>query len=88
MELILEGLKGVLEVYANLLPDWLLSLLLIVGSLRILLKPTFALLYAITSLTPNPKDEEIVKKIESHKILKAIVFVLDWFASIKINKKK
>ena len=88
MELMLEGLKGVLEVYYSHLPSWLVSLLIIIGSLRVVLKPAFALLYAITSLTPDTKDEELVKKIESHKILKTLIFVLDWLASIKIGPKK
>jgi hypothetical protein len=88
MELILQGLKGVLEVYAGSLPTWLLSILLIVGSLRVVIKPLLALLYAVTSLTPSEKDDELIKKIEEHKILKALIFVLDWFASIKLPKKK
>lgn len=87
MDLILEGLKGVLEVYALNLPSWLVGLILLIGSLRVLLKPLFALAYAITSLTPDKKDDELVKKIEEHKLMKALLFILDWFASVKIPKK-
>jgi hypothetical protein len=87
MELILEGLKSVLKVYAAALPDSILAILLIIGSLRVLFKPLFALAYAITSITPDTKDDEAVKKIEEHKITKAIAFALDYIASIKLPKK-
>jgi hypothetical protein len=88
MELLLEGLRSILELYAAKLPDWLLSLLLVVGSLRVLFKPLLALAYAVVSITPSEKDDELVKKIENSKVLKALVFVIDWFASIKLPKKK
>jgi len=88
MDLILDGLKSVLELYAASLPAPLIGALLVIGSLRVLLKPLFALAYAITSVTPDTKDDEAVKKIEEHKITKAVIFALDYIASIKLPKKK
>jgi hypothetical protein len=88
MELILDGLKSVLELYAGSLPAPILGLILIIGSLRVILKPLFALAYAIASVTPDKKDDEAVKKIEEHKITKAIYFALDYIASVKLPPKK
>lgn len=88
MELILNGLKSVLELYSASLPAPLIGAILVIGSLRVLLKPLFALAYAITSVTPSTKDDEAVKKIEEHKITKAVVFALDYIASIKFPTKK
>lgn len=88
MELILDGLKSVLEVYAVSLPAPLVAIILIIGSLRVVFKPLFALAYAIVSVTPSKKDDEVVKKVEEHKITKAILFALDYIASIKFPPKK
>lgn len=88
MELILDGLKSVLEIYAGAIPAPVIGFLLIVGSLRVVLKPLFALAYAIASVTPDKKDDEAVKKIEEHKVTKAIAFALDYVASVKLPPKK
>jgi hypothetical protein len=88
MELILDGLKSVLELYAGAIPAPVIGLILIIGSLRVVFKPLFALAHAIASVTPDTKDDEAIKKIEEHKITKAIAFALDYVASIKLPPKK
>jgi hypothetical protein len=87
MELILNGLKSILELYAASIPAPVIAILLIIGSLRVIFKPLFALAYAIASVTEDTKDDEAIKSIEEHKITKAIVFALDYIASIKLPKK-
>lgn len=88
MELILDGLKSVLELYAVSIPAPVIGLILIIGSLRVVFKPLFALAHAVASITPDKKDDEAIKKIEEHKITKAIAFALDYVASIKLPSKK
>lgn len=88
MEMILGLLKSIMETYSELLPAWLVSLLLIIGSLRLVLKPAFALAYAVVALTPSVKDDEAVKKVDEGKIMKSIRFGLDWLASVKLPAKK
>jgi hypothetical protein len=88
MELILSGLKSIIELYAANIPAPIVAVFLIVGSLRVVFKPAFALAYAIAAVTPGTKDDEAVKKAEESKIAKAIAFALDYIASIKLPPKK
>ncbi len=88
MELILNGLKGILELYSGSIPAPIIAIFVIVGSLRVVFKPAFALAYAIASITPSTSDEEAIKKIEGSKIAKAIAFALDYIASVKLPPKK
>jgi hypothetical protein len=88
MEMILGFLKSILEMYSAHIPQPVIAVLLIVGSLRFVLKPAFALAYAVTSITPSTKDDEAVKKLEEGKVVKAIKFGLDWLASVKLPAKK
>ncbi len=89
MEMILELLKGVLETYAASFPAWLVSILVIIGSLRVLIKPIMSLFLAVTEFTHwTVKDDELYKKVVDSKIYKSIAYVLDYIASIKLPKSK
>lgn len=57
----------------------------VMGGLRIVFKPLFALADAIAEATPTPKDNEILSEVEHSKIYTGIVFVLDYVASIKLG---
>lgn len=61
----------------------------VVGSLRLVNKPLFAALKAIVEFTYwTEKDNILLAKIESSKVYKGFVFVLDWLTSIKLPKDK
>lgn len=86
MEPILDALKPVLEGLAG---GWgvAVQVLLVVGVLRVVVKPVMAIAQSVVSLTPSQKDDELVQKILDSKVYKALVFTLDWLASIKLPKK-
>jgi hypothetical protein len=69
------------------LPNWAVTIIVVVGSLRIILKPVMELAKAIVQLTPSKADDELPAKVEASKAYKSVLFVLDWFASIKPIKK-
>lgn len=88
MEMILGFLKSIMELYSAYIPAPVVAILVIIGSLRLVLKPAFALAYAVVAITPSTKDDAAVKKIEEGKVMKAITFGLDWLASVKLPAKK
>jgi hypothetical protein len=69
------------------LPEWLMVVIMIMGSLRLVVKPVLELVKAIVLITPSKNDDELPAKIEKSGVYKAVIFVLDWFASIKPVKK-
>lgn len=58
----------------------------IVGGLRIIFKPIFAVLRSYVQYTPNPADDVALDKVEASPIYKYVTFVLDYLASIKLGK--
>lgn len=63
-----------------------MALLSVIGGLRLIMKPLFSLLQAITQATPSPRDNEMLAKVMDSKIYKGLAFVLDWFGSVKLPK--
>lgn len=59
---------------------------LVLGVLRSINKPLFALIHAYVEATPNKEDDQKLEKIESSKAYKALCFVLDYLASVKMKK--
>lgn len=64
------------------------SALVIVGFVRLINKPLFAILHYLVLMTPFNADDMYLNKVESSKAYKAFCFVLDWITSIKLNPKK
>ena len=86
MEQVLEFLKPMLDMYQANLPSWLVGVFTIVGSLRIFLKPLMGLMEAYVSFSPSKADDKMPEKIKNNKIYKSVVYVIDWFSSIKFKK--
>ena len=86
MEDLLVLLKPLIEIYSGKL-GFVAQFIVIVGSLRIFVKPIMAFLDTYVLFTESKKDDEKLAKFKDSKIYKSIVFVMDWFASIKITKK-
>ena len=75
---IIDGLMGKYE--------WFITVILWIGFLRTVFKPTMTWLHTIADATPTTKDNEALAKAENSKFYSIFVFALDWLASIKIKK--
>jgi len=64
---------------------WVVAILSAMGFLRLIFKPTLAYARTIVMATKTKSDDLVLDKIEESKITKAIVFLLDLFASIKVK---
>ncbi|MEW6303501.1 MAG: hypothetical protein AB1705_08530 [Verrucomicrobiota bacterium] len=76
----------VLELVTKL--PWLSTVLLVIGVLRVAVKPAMALFYTIVKATPTDWDDKLYERVESSKVYKAICFALDWLASVKLVHPK
>lgn len=86
MEDLLELIRPLMLAYGG---DFgkLTQIISIIGSLRLINKPLFEFLRAITKFTYwTDRDDKLLSKIETSKIYKTIVFILDWLTSIKLKK--
>ena len=63
---------------------WLATVLLVIGSLRLLLKPIMLAIEWYTKQTPNPNDDVAVLKFEAGPIYKILSIGLDVLGSIKL----
>ncbi len=86
MEAVLAWLQPLLIQYAQQYP-WLFATLLVMASLRVFFKPLMEIFKGVVDLTPSKKDDEFYNKMLESKVYKVIVFLVDWFASIKLPKK-
>jgi hypothetical protein len=77
----MDWLIGFLSQY-----EWIKTTVIVIGSLRLVLKPVFSVLRTYVDLTASVKDNEWLKRLEEHKITKAIIYALDWLASVKLTK--
>jgi hypothetical protein len=62
------------------------SVFLLMGALRFVLKPLFALAHAVVDQTPSTTDNQILDNVEQSTFMKTLYFVLDWLASVKVIK--
>ena len=73
---IIEGKSGILA-----------AILVIVGSLRLTIKPLLTVLHTFVNSTPTKVDNDFLEKVENSKVLKTIFYLLSLFASVKIVPK-
>lgn len=64
----------------------ILSILSIVGLLRLVMKPLMSILKAVAAETATDKDDKIIEKVESSAIWKGLCWVIDYVASVKLPK--
>lgn len=62
--------------------------ILLMGFLRSILKPLFTFLHSYVESTVDPADDKLLEKVETSKGYKILVFILDYVASVKIEKPK
>jgi hypothetical protein len=85
-EMVLGIIKPVLEAFTGQLGGVGLQIVVIIGSLRLFLKPLQALGQVFVDITPSSKDNEMFAKIVEGKVYKIIAYVFDWMGSIKLPK--
>lgn len=66
----------------------LLGIFAAMGLARAIFKPLFTFLHSIADASPSQKDNQILEYVEGSKAYKAVQFVLDLFASVKLPDKK
>ncbi len=86
-EMILTLVKPIIEAFTGNLGGVGLQIVVIIGSLRLLLKPLQGVFQVIVDLTPSQKDNEVFAKVLESKPYKIVAYVLDWLGSIKVPKK-
>jgi hypothetical protein len=64
------------------------SVLVVMGILRAIFKPLFSLLQAYVDATESKTDNEKLQKFKDSKIYKALAYLLDYAASVKLPKAK
>lgn len=88
MEQILEVIGNLFVNYSKVLPASVIGILAFIGTLRIVFKPLFSLAHAVVDLTPSTSDNIKLEKIEKSKAVKVIYYLLDLFASVKVEAPK
>lgn len=71
--------------YAGAHP-YVMTILAVIGGLRVLLKPVFSLAHTYVDFTPDASDNAALDKVEQSSIVKGLFYVLDWMFSVKIIK--
>ncbi len=85
------------DFFLNTVGAWLLSfisanpafasVLVIVGFLRLAIKPVMTLLQAYVKLTPYDNDDKWLASLEQSKGYKLVVYLMDWILSVKLPEK-
>ena len=73
---IIEGKSGILA-----------AVLVVVGTLRLTIKPLLTFLHTFVDSTPTLVDNAFLEKVENSRVLKVIFYLLSLFASVKIVPK-
>jgi len=60
------------------------SALVVMGGLRLVFKPVFAILQSVVSYTASQKDDALLAKVVGSQIYSIVSFVLDYAASVKL----
>lgn len=64
----------------------LVTVLTVIGTLRLVMKPLFSFLHEYVLITETKKDDELLAKVEGSKYFKWVMYVLDYLASVKVKK--
>lgn len=79
-----------MELVAMLIAKYpmLAQIFVVIGVLRAINKPLFALFQAYVDQTASKTDNEILAKIMNSSLYKYFNFVLDWSTSVKLPQGK
>lgn len=87
----LSAFEPVLAAYIEGLAGshgWIVQVLTVMATLRVIFKPLMPLIHAVVSSTGSQKDDEILGKVEKSVYFKVFSWLLDFGASIKIDKQE
>ena len=65
---------------------WIATIFMVIGVIRVVVKPLMELAKSVAASTPSAKDDAAVASLESNKIYKTVLFVIDWIFSLKSVK--
>lgn len=83
MDVLLALIQQAMEKYPQVV-----SVLVVIGALRVVFKPLIAVLQAYVDYTVDPKDNELLAKFLDSSVYKAVAYLLDLVGSIKLPAKK
>lgn len=63
------------------------TVIAVMGIARAIFKPLFVFLHEVALATPTPADDAVLDVVEKSAPYKIVVFLLDYVASIKLEKK-
>lgn len=64
------------------------SFIMLLGLLRMVIKPAMTILQAVVKFTPYDSDDKWLADLEVSKGYKLFTYLLDWLLSIKMPEKK
>lgn len=64
------------------------TVIMAVGFLRVINKPLFSLLHAYVAYTSTDADDKALDEVEQSSVYKGLLYVLDWFGSVKVGDQK
>lgn len=67
---------------------WLVTLLAIVGTLRLVFKPLVSAAHVFVQSTPSTSDDEALAKVEASRAFKVFAWLLNYLGSIKVGPQK
>ena len=62
------------------------QVIMVIGTLRLCMKPIMAALSEVVQITPTQKDNELLGKVLANPVYKTICFALDWICSLRLPK--
>jgi hypothetical protein len=65
---------------------WFSTVVVVVGTLRLCLKPAFELFHIIVGVTPTKADDEFLERMEASKAWTWFTWLLNYLTSIKLTK--
>lgn len=85
------------DFFLNTVGTWVLSfissnptfasVIMVIGFLRLAIKPVMTLLQTYVKLTPYDNDDRWLAGVEQSKGYKLVVYLMDWILSVKLPEK-
>lgn len=60
------------------------SVFMVMGVMRAAFKPLMSLIETVVAATPTKADDEVLTEVKASKVYTSIVWLVDYFASVKI----
>ena len=76
----MDVIMGILET----LP-WYGSLVLVMGTLRVIFKPLFSIIQTVVKATPSKTDDKLLTELKGSNAYAILVWAIDFFASVKLK---